>query len=183
MMLNDHNIDRYWSIDTEDVKKYNLSYNSSFFSKQLYTRDKSDETYDLVFVGTPKERKNIIDSVCCSVEEAGFNVYCRIPENKDDYLPYMEYLDVVRKASCILDITNPGQSGLTLRVMESLFLSKKLITNNASVLSYEFYNDSNIYVLGNDNRTIKEFMSVEFQYYDESIIDYYDFAAWRKRFE
>ena len=68
--------------------------------------------------------------------------------------------------------------------MEALFLEKKLITNNKDIKNYDFYNPSNIFILGENNiEDIKEFINKPYEKVEQKIIDYYDFEQWLSRFE
>ena len=68
-----------------------------------------------------------------------------IPE-KDDAMSYPDYIDEVKKSRVLCDVTQKNQSGLTLRVLEAIFFSKKLITNNLFIEKYDFYNPNNILI-------------------------------------
>lgn len=54
----------------------------------------------------------------------------------------------------VLDIHHPGQSGLTMRTMESLALGRKLITTNDTIKDYPFYDARNICVVDRKNPRI-----------------------------
>lgn len=74
-----------------------------------------------------------------------------------------------------------------MRVMESIFRSKKLITNNASIKNYEFYNENNIFLLPADlselpEESLLDFLQKPFVPYPEEVLSYYDFDAWKERF-
>ena len=71
---------------------------------------------------------------------------------------------MLSQSNCILDYNQEGQVGLTLRPMEALFLEKKLITNNKDIKNYDFYNPSNIFILGENNiEDIKEFINKPYE--------------------
>ena len=52
--------------------------------------------------------------------------------------------------------------------MEALFFEKKLITNNASVRDYDFYDKNNIFIYGVDD-DLNSFMSLSYKKIDDSI--------------
>ena len=58
-----------------------------------------------------------------------------------------EIIELYAKSNVILDISHPGQSGLTMRTFEAIGAGKKLITTNADIKNYPFYNSNNIYVI------------------------------------
>ena len=92
---------------------------------------------------------------------------------------YSQNLENVRNSKCVLDIVQRGQSGLTLRPIEALLNSKKLITDNVAVERYDFYDPRNIFILGKDDESrIKEFVDSPFVEVPESVIEKYEFGNW-----
>ena len=72
-----------------------------------------------------------------------------------------------------------------MRVMESIFFQKKLITNNKSVVNYLFFDENNILVMDSMNlelETIKEFLAKPFHKYDMDTINSYDVQEWWSHF-
>ena len=92
---------------------------------------------------------------------------------------YSQNLENVRNSKCVLDIVQRGQSGLTLRPIEALLNSKKLITDNVAVERYDFYDPRNIFILGKDDESrIKEFVDSPFVEVPELVIEKYEFGNW-----
>lgn len=181
-ILEDKNIDEFWTFDKSDSQKYNLNYNPQFYSKDI-TLKNNEIIYDITFLGRAKGRKDEITKLkeCLSLQGITTN-FCIIEKEKD-LIEYYKYLENISKSKSILDYNQKGQVGLTLRVMESLFLRKKLITNNLNIINYDFYNPQNIFVLGIDKMSkINEFLKSPYQEVDEKIVNYYDFESWLKRF-
>src|SRR5690606_5911726 len=52
----------------------------------------------------------------------------------------------------LIDLVRENQSGLSFRFFEAMALHKKIITNNKSILEYDFYNENNILLI-DDNFT------------------------------
>lgn len=181
-MLEDSNINKIWSFDKNDVNKYHLLFNTPFYAKNKFCPWKSDALYDVVFVGASKHRKKEIEMVSEVCKDSGLKTDFHIISRKEDYIDYQDYIQLINNSRAILDIVNPGQRGLTLRVMEAMFLSKKLITNNADVINYDFYHPNNIYVLGRDTNSLKQFMELPFHGYTAETINYYSVDEWIKRF-
>lgn len=88
----------------------------------------------------------------------------------------MEYLHRILSSYGLIDLVQCGQSGLTLRVLESVFLNKKLIINNASVKEYDFYNSANIFVLEEfiDPDRLELFLNSDYVESDDKILGKYD---------
>lgn len=181
-ILNDKNIDEFWTFDKNDAKKYNMKYNSQFYTKNVKIQDEQNK-YDVLFLGRPKTRKKDIVDLEKKLKEEGIQTNFKIIENEKDYVSYDEYLKMIAESKCILDYNQEGQVGLSLRPMEALFLERKLITNNTDIKNYDFYNHDNIFILGEDNiNEIKEFINKPYKKIDQDIIDYYDFDQWLNRF-
>ncbi len=181
-ILNDKNIDEFWTFDKNDAKKYNMKYNPQFYTKNVKIQDEQNK-YDVLFLGRPKTRKKDIVDLEKKLKEEGIQTNFKIIENEKDYVSYDEYLKRIAESKCILDYNQEGQVGLSLRPMEALFLERKLITNNTDIKNYDFYNHDNIFILGEDNiNEIKEFINKPYKKIDQDIIDYYDFDQWLNRF-
>ncbi len=55
--------------------------------------------------------------------------------------------NLCRDSKAVLDLAHEQQQGLTMRTMETLGIKRKLVTNNIYLKDYEFYNETNDYVL------------------------------------
>lgn len=180
--LLDKNIDDFWTFDRENAFSYNLFYNDTFY---IDIPKKNEEIiYDIVFLGRNKGRKNIMVELQEYCEVNSLNTWINIVEDEDEYIDYFKYLDYVNRSRAILDITQKGQNGLSLRFMESLFFEKKIITNNISVVEYDFYNNSNVFILGKDdlNNLVNFILSPYVPIHDD-IKNRYLFQSWAQRFE
>ena len=78
-----------------------------------------------------------------------FHLFCGDPKlaqalppevRQDSYLPYPTVLQQMQSSKCILDMTQAGQSGITLRYYEAVVYNKKLLTNNVNIVNLPFYN-------------------------------------------
>lgn len=177
-----------FSYDKDDCHRYGMSFAPMMYSSDLKL-DKSECTYDLAFLGYAKDRLpqlkhyyNLFTAakLKCNFyvvgdpqqSEAGFKI-------SKDGLSYQEYLKMVGSSKAILDLVQGGQSGLSLRVLESVFLDKKLVTGNNRVKEYDFYRPENIYVLQNDNIDgLYEFLHTPTIPLENGIKDRYDFGNW-----
>lgn len=178
----DSNIDYIWTFDPADAQKYGFRFNTPMYTYNLYS-DYENKNKCVIFVGAAKSRESDIKQIQLEISKAGVKTDFRIVKDKSDYIKYEDYLTLIREGNCILDVTNEGQTGLTLRFMEALFLSKKLITNNKQVLSYPFYNKNNIFIIGTDPlEELGDFLAREYQPIEKEIILYYDFNRWVERF-
>lgn len=180
--LTNKDIDEIWTYDKSDAKKHNIKYNTQFFNKEMPCPS-LEIKQDVVFLGMDKGRKNIINDINKQFMNNKVVAKICIIENEKDAISYDKYLEMVGESKAILDIIMDDVTGLTLRCMESLFFSKKLITNNRDIENYDFYKSNNIFILGKDDiDNIKQFVDSPYEQIDKEIIEYYEFEQWLKRF-
>lgn len=181
-----------YSYDPVDCQRFNL-----FFAPMLYTRNLKlpnvPQKNDLVFLGYAKGRESLLKKIYnyCAAEGLKTDFHIVSKEMKDEQTGYVvssrrvsygEYLQRIACSRAILDLVQEGQSGLSLRALESLFLKKKLITNNSQIEKYDFFRPENIYVLKSDNiQGIKDFLQAPCCDIDEKILFEYDIEKWIER--
>lgn len=180
-----------WSFDMDDCKKYNMKYNTTFYLDNIEL-PKTTQIYDVVFIGKDKGRREYLDNL---IKQFEFNEIKSFFYIVDDYISrwnsniqnppisYEKYLEYLSKSKAIVDVIQEGQTGLTLRPMESIFFKKKMITNDQSIIENDFYDPHNIFILGIDDfNTINNFINSPYKELPNEIIDKYDFANWLNRF-
>lgn len=171
-------IDVIYSFDPKDVKRYNLKFNNSFYTEDI-NLPTSQLKNDLFFLGQNKGREKRIEEFKKICEEQDIKYDFIIPKNRSEFVDYDTYLKLLNESKAILDLTQDGQSGLTVRVMECLFLKKKLITDNVLVKKYNFYDKSNIFVIGSDNmENLKKFIDEPYREISNDILEEYDYKKW-----
>lgn len=90
-----------------------------------------------------------------------------------------EIASVVEQSKIILDIQHPKQTGLTMRTIEMLGMNKKLITTNANIKMYDFYNSNNISVIDRNNVIIdKNFLQTDYKPISSDIYKKYSLESW-----
>ncbi len=179
-----------WSFDPKDCAQYALKFNTTFFFKDI-TLPEAKLEYDILFLGINKGRRDKLDDLNDQFRHNSLKTFFYIvPDKKEKVeedvkpIPYEEYLLFLAKSKTILDLQPVGQSGLTLRPMESIFFRKKLITNNINIVDEEFYNSQNIFILGVDDlNRINEFIDTPYFDIKEEIVNKFDFHNWLLRFE
>jgi hypothetical protein len=87
--------------------------------------------------------------------------------------------DVFMSSRAVLDVTHPRQRGLTMRTLETLGASKKLVTTNASVADYDFYDSANIAVIDRHSPSIDaDFLRSAYSPLAPSIVSRYSLSGW-----
>lgn len=74
-------------------------------------------------------------------------------------IPEARFIDLAESSAAAFDFANHTQSGQTMRMMESLCMGKKVITNNAFVMLEPFYSPDRVYVFdGSDFSGVAQFL-------------------------
>lgn len=156
--------DKAYSFDPSDCKKYNILHHLPLFHthKSNVIRDNVvDELYKYFFVGSVQFSRFYKLSKMTrrlKVNNDKYFIYLYAPSLMHYYIynvigviigyrgeisrkriQYDEYLEIMRKSKCIIDIEHNNQNGLTIRTFEAIFAGKPLITTNKYVKNYDFY--------------------------------------------
>lgn len=102
-----------------------------------------------------------------SVSEVGFHIKSKT-----------ELRNLLSKSSCVIDFAHDNQVGLTMRTIEAIGMKKKIVTNNTSIVNYDFYNENNIFVIGVSAYTLKEFLLKPYIDLPDNIYKKYDIDNW-----
>ncbi|MDB1807044.1 hypothetical protein ABG957_09335 [Eggerthella lenta] len=163
--------DTVFSFDPIDCEERSLRFLPLFFSREcgniLPLSDEAYE-YDACFIGSVHQickYKRVKEMTDC-LEEAGLRVFkyfympsksaamlrkASVPEYRDQsyqYLPLSErqVLDIYTRSKTVIDSPQERQSGLTIRTIEALGASRKLVTSNEGVEGYDFFACGNIQI-------------------------------------
>lgn len=86
---------------------------------------------------------------------------------------------LITKAIALLDINARDQSGLTMRTLEALGAKKKLVTTNAQVRDYDFFDERNILIVDRERPLIPSlFFKTPYVPLPENIYEKYSLDAW-----
>lgn len=181
-------IGEHWTFDEGDSEKYNMFLNNQFFFYQ--EKDINIEIkYDISFVGTNKGRYEKVKDIYNYIISLGRTEFIKMSgvDSKsniklENFMDYKEILEVSKKSISLLEISQEKQTGLTARAVESLFLKKKLITNNFSITQYDFYNKNNILLLDKSwKENLDYFFNTDYEEIPKEIIYNYSFESWLLR--
>jgi hypothetical protein len=185
-----HLFDKVYSFDIQDCKKYGFERLTNFY----YYEPAPVEIDKTVFCISHIEKKRypFFNQMGKFLDENNITYRFLTKQSKEklrspyiEYLkesiPYAEMLKLLNHYEIILDIAKPNQHGLSFRIFEALGMNKKMITNNRSVMEYDFYNPNNILVIDFDNLIIpKSFFDTPFQLVDETIKNQYHLRSFVK---
>lgn len=154
------NYDVVVSFDEQDANDFNLHYHSGIYSKTSIDSNQ-EPVYDVFFIGKNKGRIHEIHKIYD--ELTNLNQKCLFyvtgVKKRDQLYPSinynvkLSYNDVIKwiqKSKCILELIYENRNNATLRTREAIIYSKKLITNNKSIISESYYDSKYIYVLPSD---------------------------------
>ena len=182
-----YDLSEIWTFDKDNSVQYKMCFNNTFYFNEIKpTPENKLKKYDVVFVGRNKHRNTTLLQIKNQFDQHQLKSLIHIVPNRNEENPnnikelsYQEYIDLISNSKAILDIMPPAQNGLTLRAMESLFLEKKLITDNLHIKKEAFYNKNNIFIIGEDNMiNLKSFLNTPYEKIDPKIKMNYEFDQW-----
>ena len=173
-----------WSYSQTDCNQWGLFYNTQFFfSKNIIKSTNINSQSDIYFVGRDKGRAEQILYYKTQFERLGLKAEYHIIKKHDKLIPYSEILQSVSQTKCVFDYCVNETAGMSLRALEAMFMSKKVITNNQMYRQEAFYDPSNIFILGENNLDdLKSFFEEPYVEIDSKIKNQYLFESWLERF-
>lgn len=159
----DEYIDIYASynpLDCEKYEKLELAPQKIYIYPNLQESNYEKEC-DVIFVGKNKNRLDKILPIFEFLTSQGFVCDFYITEVEQNEMKYqdkikynqrIDYMTVLRKtvkAKCILDISQDGSTGFSLRHDEAVSLNKNIITDNYRIMNSNYYNPNKVILLDN----------------------------------
>lgn len=172
------------SYDKKNADQYDVKYYPVPYSDISSKYDVNAEEFDICFIGARKNRLSQLRRVYDYLVDKGISCdfYITGVEKSEqesasgihycDAVSYDEYLKVIAKSKCILEIIQDNCVGNTFRVSEAIFLRKKLITNNTGIISTKCYFPDNMLVFNTPDDINPDFISSCVQDYPDSIKEY-----------
>lgn len=194
--------DACFTFDLDDANHYGMIFRPLFFSKGFEKKSEDAFLYNVSFVGTAHtDRYKLVKSVtsCLPARTKYFwYLYLQAPwvfyyykmvnpaYNQAQHSEFMfqplakeEVQNVFCASQAVLDIEHPGQKGLTIRTIETLGSSKKLITTNEKIREYDFFSADNICVIDRKKPMItKKFFSMAYSPVTLDVYQKYSLAGW-----
>lgn len=183
-----------WSFDPSDAERLALKLNTTYSFRELEQLGASSEPLmDFYFLGADKGRAERLAGMARLLDDAGFTHeisvvghpdHGRLPEGlkRSEAVSYPDLLKREAGARCLIEITQVGQAGPTLRTIEALFLGKKLVTDNRLIMNSQLYDPSRVFVIGHDSWAgLTEFMAAPINPPGDELLRDYDFAGWLHR--
>lgn len=195
--------DRAFSFDLEDVKADpRLVYQPLFFVEGYAALDEGEKDIDLLFVGTAhSDRVAVLHRVVSAfpaeyrfrkvlyarsrllhrIQRLVSSAYRRTPE--EDFIfspmPKAEVQALIARSKAVLDIERAIQTGFTIRTIETLGSSRKLVTTNEWIKQADFYDPQNQQYVNRDAPVIdRSFFDTGWLPQDEAMIKRYSLSGW-----
>lgn len=183
--------DLVYTSDMSDALTYGLLYHPlpyAYSSSECASNFLNHEKKGLSFCANIKERSTLIlevlkgcikNDISTSMalfsndgsEKQMFLKYDNYVSLLNHFIDYDESLCYTLNANCILDIVQNGQTALSMRPYEAVVFNKKLLTNNSSILDFEFYNENYIQLFSKpeniDWEWVKKDIPVDYGYKGE----------------
>ncbi len=194
--------DELVTFDPEAAQQYGMRLQPLFFAPGFETEVETEPKYHLSFIGTAhSDRFHIISTLGAGLGpdvtpywylflKARWVYYAeklmnpafkraRIDDFRYETLGFAKVQQVFRESRAIVDIEHPHQMGLTMRTFEALGSGKKLITTNAHVKDYPFYDPQNMHVIDRDNPSLPDdFLKTPYRPLPPELRRRYSLAGW-----
>lgn len=182
--------DEVFSFDPENAEQYGLKKLHNFIYDD-YVADGDPGEYSAFVVMAGKDRVPALEGLARAFDQLGvtdykFLVQCKPIPGAHPGITFFEQRmslesvgELVKRSRIILDISKPGQAGLSFRFFEAMAARKKVITTNRHVLDYDFYNPANILVIDEADPVIPEsFVSAPYVDIPAPIYRKYTLQGW-----
>lgn len=194
--------DATYSFDPHSARQYGMHLRPLFFSKGFERPPQNNFQYSLSFVGTAHTDRYAVASQLRRSLPAGLSsywyLYLQAPwvyhayrlsnsamrgarREEFHFVPLAKTTvqSIFSSSRAILDIEHPRQRGLTMRTFETMGSHKKLITTNAQVRDYDFFNKDNICVVNRAvPRVTTAFLESPFVEIPPEIYQRYSIEGW-----
>jgi hypothetical protein len=184
--------DEVFSFDPENAKSHGLKKLYNFIYEDHVANAERGE-YSAFVVMAGKDRVPALESLAQEFDRLGisdykFLVQCKPIPGAHPGITFFEQRmslesvgELVKRSRIILDISKPGQAGLSFRFFEAMASRKKVITTNKSVVDYDFYNPANILVIDEASPVIPErFITEPYVDVPEQIYQKYTLQGWTR---
>jgi hypothetical protein len=194
--------DRCSTFDPVDANKYGMGFRPLFFSPGFDRPGATTYSYDLSFIGTVhSDRYRIVHALASQLPpdtKSFIYLYLQAPwmyflrriftntldgAKRDEFRFAPLSKDIVQAiffgSRAVLDVEHPSQVGATMRTFETLGSRRKMITTNASLRNYDFYNPQNIQIVDRTSPVLaRDFLKTPYAPIPEEVRSRYSIQKW-----
>ena len=181
--------DKHFTFEPKDAINYQMKFLPNFYSQEIKN---SDLDNDVFYIGTLDKRYPLLLKILKAVEDHNRSakvflltkkkMMSKFPDKISfirEAIPFSESEKIYAKSRVLLDVQKTIQDGLTFRVFEALGQHKKLITTNADVVNYDFYDPQNIFIWRPNTTEIPaSFFELPYKELPEHIYQKYSLDSW-----
>ena len=189
--------DRIISFDPKDASENNFEFVPLMYNElNIINSQMNYDIYSLMYIHS--DRVNIAKKIAetqgikcnlifkCPLKIAFINAIHFFNSNqyrglkfKKRNVAYRKVIEDMQKSKSILDIQFPSQIGLTMRTFDVMSVGRKMITTNASIIYYDFYNPNNICIIERDTPIVqREFLNNSYEAINDTILYKYSLDNW-----
>lgn len=179
--------DTIYSYDKKDVEKYNFEFLTNYiYDDEIETKEITNLAFN---ISSFDDRFTFLEKLTHYLSKKGISFRFIIKKDKifdhknieisNKYLSIGEVKNIIASSLVLVDIQKQNQYGLSFRVFEALGYKKKLITNNQDIVTYDFYNKNNIFVITEENYQVPlDFFQTDYVEIDMEILNKYKIENW-----
>ena len=185
--------DTVFSYEKRDCKQYGFEFITNFIPVSSSNNcSPSDTVLDFFNVCSLDTRFKNLEAIAKALEEKNLNYEFLVFSKKSKNSVHIKFISKKLESASVhqklsqtrglVDIQRADQQGLSFRVFESLGYRKKLITTNADVVNYDFYNENNILIVNPKNIEIPiHFVESDYVDIPSAILQKYEPAGWIRK--
>lgn len=188
--------DEVYSFDKSDCERHGFK----LITNYIYLPESQispEPKFDLVYLASYDGRLKFAERIAARLDYLGTGYHFEIigkkawkkfptlPNHKITYsaqrVPHSEIPKIYSQGRAILDLVREDQDGLSFRIFEAMALKKKIVTDNQTISTYDFYNPNNILILRKDLHNLeKSFFETEYQDLNPETYYKYTLENWVK---
>lgn len=197
-----YSFDRFDCVDNQKIKHLPLFYVRAY---EALTSSVSEQDIDLLFLGSiHSDRYAVVQRIWGAINKVSPNIKLyahffyqsqwvfalrKLADRQFRQIPWcnvqwqslnlQKTLAFISRSKVMVDIHHPGQTGLTMRTIESIGAQKKIITTNSDVVNYDFYNPDNILVVDRLSPAVpRSFLNTPYYPLAKNVYEKYSLRSW-----
>ncbi len=195
--------DKTFSFDPVDVRQDNrLAYRPLFYLNEYAQLPSGSQDIDILFIGTSHTDRYAVLSKLASRLPTGvrFERILFMPSTQMYYIRKIvspsywqarrdefvftplkkgEVMSLIARSRAVVDIERPIQTGFTMRTIEMLGASRKLLTTNPRIVDADFYNSKNQIFIDRVNPIVPiDFVNSSWETTPEDMLIKYSLDGW-----
>ena len=175
---------RLSTFDQSDANHYDMELKNQFIRVYDLPAPQAPQ-YDFYYLGAAKGREELLHRLVTQLASLGLHGLTIVVQQRSQFISYHANLFNIGRSHCIIELVQPGQTGITLRALEALVYRRKLITNCTAIATLPFYHPDNILVWDTSTTAhmLRDFLSRPLAAVPDDILRLYTFTSWISSFQ